>query len=157
MSKREELGLTQEQLADKSFLSRMYIQRLEQGLLSRVPSVVLNVLFDNSHDKQRAVADYELWQVYTRNNNADKLREAIKDWNGDWVVLRLAVADSKVGFCKLFCIHPQVLDTFEKKLSERTKLTPYLRQVLSDGGFTALEIVELESRMAEFNNNGIEE
>lgn len=151
---RKSLGLTQEELAHRAGVSKVLIMRLEQGLLTKPTVSVLNALFRDPIEQAKALDDFDVWKVVVRKQNVGKLRAALVNWNGDWLVLRSGVADSKAGFCKLFCIHPQVLDNFESGIRDRRKLTGYLRSVFTDAGLTDEEILYIEQKLADFNFNG---
>lgn len=132
--RRELLGLSQESLAVAANVSRPLIMRIEQGLITGVSWAVLSQLHSHSSDKAQLKDDYDAWRVAVRLSNIHYVRWIVESaddlWSGDWKALRLCVNNSHIGFCKLYCIHPQVLSTFEKV--ERDRLTPYMETVFGE-------------------------
>lgn len=145
---RELLGLTQEELADRCMISRDSVVKYEAGLLTNPSWDILAVLYEKSLEKHNAIDNYYKWQVEIRKTHVDKLRAALKLYKGGpFKDFRLLVSDSQIGFCKLYCIHPQVLRTFEKG-QHRNELSDQLRKVFLDAGLTWDEIYDLEEKLA---------
>lgn len=168
-AQRELVNLSQQSLALKSDVSSQYILRLEQGLLTSPPYDVLKVLVNPGppyHDwlppvaEQESIGELEVsyrdWQLGIRKSNLPQLRDAVIIFAGspeerdDQLInqfprFRSLIHESKIGFCKLYCIHPQVLTTFESK--PRRHFTEYLRNVWVEAGLAEGEITMLEENL----------
>lgn len=77
--KREELELTQEELAFKSSLTIEQIQSIEQGLELFLPSTIRQKLAKGLRVDNKEIKQYEIKIDYTlgKNSSMDSIREAI--------------------------------------------------------------------------------
>ncbi len=77
--KREELELTQEELAFKSSLTLEQIQSIEQGLELFLPSTIRQKLAKGLKIDNKEIKQYEIKVDYTlgKNSTMDSIREAI--------------------------------------------------------------------------------
>lgn len=162
--RRKELQLNQDELANWTGLTKQYIQRVEQGTITRLSHSFMNSLCSGSTQRELNIAidalecSYLDWQNHVRSSNMLYVRNILvgghindSPWSGSWLELRKAISSSKMGFCKLYCIHPGVLDNFERR-DNRVALTPYMSTVLLSGGLEG-ELVELlEDRMRGFGS-----
>lgn len=148
--KRDQLGLTQEELAEWTGISRGYIIRLEQGTVTKPSWNFLNAITQDSHSASKILETYELWRKEKRASQYELavLNFCGTDWEGDWLKLRKSFSISRVGFCKQFCIHPGVMENFEKK--PREKFTPYLYEVWDDVGLDKATVEWAEAKMRGF-------
>lgn len=141
--------LTQEQLAAVANVTKGLIMRIEQGLISGVTYEVLDALWPNdSLHQAKALDEVDKWREDTRAKNIEYFVTAVDKYTtGGWMGFRTSVHPTAVGFCKLYCIHPQVLANFEKPhiVNRRRGLSPYLREVFSSAGNDVLE--ELEEKL----------
>lgn len=167
-SLRESHGFSQHDLARLSDVSQQYILRLEQGLFTNVPNDVAEILVNPGPPTtsvwlppvatQEAIEelsiDYRKWQSKHRQSNLHLLRDALLYLTtrpqdptliNQFPRFRLYTSESQIGFCKLFCLHPQVVKTFEKKAQR--KLSDYLHAALLDAGLTESEIKLLEENL----------
>lgn len=133
---RLKMGLTQDQLATRTHYSMIYVQHLEFGILPNISPAVITFLGDENLPKK-----YDEWISSTRRVNRIHLDDPVarfidvsSDLYGNWNLLRLSVSDSKTGFCKLYCIHPNILYGFEKKWSRVDKLSKGIRDIFLDCG-----------------------
>lgn len=144
---REELGYTQELFAAVAGVSRVAVMHTEQGLIKKVPDRIYKAL-----DNPPGLDDhYRFWIRDTRLKNYPYLEKYIPgflenscDTYGNWDWFRKSISRSKAGFCKLYCIHPQVLANFEKSWMERGGLTIGMRVVLEDCGVPLDTIKNME-------------
>lgn len=156
--RREQLGWTQKDLAELTELSFNTIQKTEQGLMPKLPTAILDALYSTPVAKTDADLDYDADKVEVRRANSKHLLELVEHpvlWDGSWLSLRGAVCDSAVGFCKLYCIHPQALMNFEKPhlIGTRDKLSPYLRDVFISSGIGFEAVDKIEARMYNWVNS----
>lgn len=79
VSKREELGLSQEDLSDKSSLTLEQIQSIEQGLDLFLPSTIRQKLAKGLKVDNKEIKTYEVKTDFTlsKNSQMDAIREAI--------------------------------------------------------------------------------
>ena len=79
VSKREELGLSQEDLSEKSSLTIEQIQSIEQGLDLFLPSTIRQKLAKGLKVDNKEIKLYEVKTDFTLSKNAqmDSIREAI--------------------------------------------------------------------------------
>lgn len=150
-ARRNFLHLDQSHLASRAGVATMTIQRLEAGLIPKVPQSVYSALYseNSGFSYEECNAEMEEWKSATRVANSGYLRDALNEnWKG-WLGLRTLISESKAGFCKLYCIHPQALDNFEKPhlIDSRTELSPYLKHIFFDAGLTLMEIDSINSRL----------
>lgn len=152
--KRARLGISQDELAEWTGTSKGFVQRVERGTVTRLSWSFMHSICSDNDDITVLEANYAVWQEHVRKCNMLYVRNILAHsmtnpgywWNGSWLTLRMAISTSKAGFCKLYCIHPGVIDNFEKK--DRRKLTPYLLEVLQSGGLEPRYIRYLEERMS---------
>jgi len=122
---REHAGFTQANLAAVAGITKTAVTNLEAGIIKDVPISVLDLLdptFDGEFTGELAV-QYHDWIAATRKANSIYLHSGIERLlsvdsalYGSWVGLRVNISSSTVGFCKLFCLHPYVLNVYEKGL-----------------------------------------
>ena len=79
VSKREELGLSQEDLSEKSSLTVEQIQTIEQGLDLFLPSTIRQKLAKGLKVENKEIKLYEIKTDFTlsKNSQMDSIREAI--------------------------------------------------------------------------------
>lgn len=79
VSKREELGLSQEDLSEKSSLTLEQIQSIEQGLDLFLPSTIRQKLAKGLKVDNKEIKIYEVKTDFTltKNSQMDSIREAI--------------------------------------------------------------------------------
>jgi hypothetical protein len=140
-------------------LSIHTIQRTEQGLMPQLPWQIFEVLYDRHSflwkDINNAIDE---WKTDTRVANVEYLRKALEEsqyWSG-WLGFREYISESKAGFCKLYCIHPQALDNFEKPhlVDKRENLSPYLWGIFYEAGLTIEELHAFNDRLY-YHANGL--
>lgn len=158
-------GYTQEELAAVAGVSKPLIMRIEQGLISNVAWPVLEALYPDSALAQSGALDaFDSWRADTRVKNIGYFVNRVealgagysKDHGISWLAFRESIHQSQAGFCKLYCIHPQVMRNFEKPklVYERTELSKYLKDVFSSAGTEIVNKLEeymklyVESRKA---------
>ncbi len=148
---REAQNLTQEELAALATVGVQTIKKLEWGLFTSINPEVLTVLTAGTNKSRGGLTnEYEDWILSKRQEQLIPTRRNLDDCRGGWISwleFRTMFSDSQVGFCKLFCVTPQVLQTWEAgfdKGFDRSSWTPYLRQLWEDVGLTDEEIVELQ-------------
>ena len=117
------LGLTQDQLAEKSGLTRQTVTELEAGLVRKPPDTLCTALSSSETDRHRLLADYASWVAMKRRDNEYKFRE---DWNvvsfADFIN---AMGGSIRGFCMNLVIQRSIV-----------------RNYLSSGSDASWEIIE---------------
>lgn len=138
-------GYTQDDLAAVANRSKIFIQNLEFGIAgNNIPVRVLEELSDSSKSGTKNLQNrYTQWIADTRLTNAEYLIAPVakfcdyteNELFGDWLALRNAISTSKIGFCKLYCLHPQILATFENSWKSRTEFTPGMRELFRDCNF----------------------
>lgn len=133
---RLKMGLTQDQLATHTKYSMVYIQHLEFGILPNISPAVVTFLGDPG-----LVSKYDDWITATRRINRIHLDDPVaafvdssSDLYGNWNLLRLSISDSRAGFCKLYCMHMNILAGFEKKWTEADRLSKGIRDIFFDCG-----------------------
>lgn len=79
VSKREEMGLSQEDLSEKSSLTLEQIQSIEQGLDLFLPSTIRQKLAKGLKVDNKEIKHYEIKTDFTlsKNSQMDSIREAI--------------------------------------------------------------------------------
>lgn len=140
---RERLGYNQELFAAVAEVSRVAVMHTEQGLVSNVP----NRIYKGLGSPPGLLDHYQYWIRDTRTKNYVYLERGITRFlqpgcseYGDWISFRMGISKSRIGFCKLFCIHPQILATFEGNWRSRSQFTPGMRRVLTSAG-VGLDVV----------------
>lgn len=158
--RREAAGLTQRDLTAVAAVSVHTVQRTEQGLMPSLPTRIFIVLYnehnyeDNKLDKavyNRVNDEINEWKSLTRRLNVEYLRDNVghlHEWFS-WIEFRERIAAGKTEFCKLFCIHPQALDNFEKPWlrHKRDRLSGYLEEIMEDAGLSEEEIDKINAKL----------
>lgn len=147
---REQLGYNQELFAAVAEVSRVTVMHVEQGLVTNIPDRIYSAL-----GRPPGLLDhYQYWMRDTRQKNyiylergVEKFLAVDKKEYGNWMAFRKEISGSKIGFCKLFCIHPEILATFENNWQGRTLFTPGMRAVLVSAGLALETIREMEFAM----------
>lgn len=141
-------------------LSKSAIINAEAGLLSRPPESLLPVLYSASTIAQAQI-EYESWQHQHRayyapnfiaclppfaNAHSGPGRPPAPSWT-NWFELRAAVAgdETQMRFCKMFCLHPQVLRTWET--NPHRALSGMVRYCLLDAGVSEEELRYVDRRL----------
>lgn len=139
-------------------ISKPMVMHLEQGLVARVPNRVLEVLRPDPFSRRELDIQYQQWIRDTRTKNKPYLDAGIADFlcpgcvaYGDWVYLRSSISKSKAGFTKLYCLHPQILDTFESSVGSRIAFTPGMRSFLKGTGIDMDVVIQMEFALSRFN------
>ncbi len=152
-ARRELLGLSQSLLSDKAAVAVPTIQRVEQGLMPTLPRAIYTVLYGSENELTFTEVNFkvESWKVDTRRKNKrylDYLIEHPETWF-NWLEFRTHISQSKAGFCKLYCIHPHVLDHFEPpdKVHKRVRLPDKIRGAFYDSGLSEEEIKLIEEKL----------
>ena len=141
--------MTQDDLAAVAEVSKPLIMRVEQGLISNVSISILDALYGvgESRLQAKALDAFDEWRKETRAKNIVYFLNRLErsdEFRGSWLSFRESICSSQVGFCKLYCIHPQVLRNFEKPklVSKRRELSAYLKDVFSSAGIENIERLE---------------
>jgi hypothetical protein len=147
---REALGYNQELFAAVAEVSRIAVMHTEQGLITSVPERIYKTLGSPPGLRDH----YQYWIRDTRIKNYVYLEKGIDlflnprcSGYGNWGEFRDRISRSRIGFCKLYCIHPQILSTFEKNWEERSQFTVGLRRVLVDAGMGRDTVANMEFAM----------
>lgn len=149
--RREQLGMTQHVLHAVADCSFHTVQRVEQGLMPKVPYTIFDRLYGANFSYDGVNERYDDWKVSTRKANRKYLDYCIENpelWFS-WLDFRLLISESKAGFCKLYCIHPHVLDHFEApdKVDKRTRLAPLIAKSFFDAGLSVADIELIEQKL----------
>lgn len=152
---RESQNLTQEDIANRAVVGVQTVKKLEWGLFTTVNPAVLGALTavgdrpGTSHAQIELERLYREWVISRRQEMLIPTRENISACRGwvSWIEFREMFSRSQVGFCKLFCMTPQVLQTWERgfdKGLDRTRFTPYMYQMWLEVGLSDDEIATMQ-------------
>lgn len=143
---RNKLRLSHAELAIRYGVSESTLLRTEQGLYVDIPPTILRNIATDHPLPSLISADYHRFQVSQRDRNRNELRPygTIKhdpyskthpfiSWRKECGI------ESRLEFCRMFCIHPSTLKRFEDGISLTTP--SYLLDVLRSLGvdYTLLE------------------
>ena len=127
---REEHNLTQKAFASLAGVTEQVVLRAESGMFGELPpSMVQAVHTLTGEDSDEITASYSRWveyelsQVKLPDGSADKMvldRSTFIEWMGTVCAMN-DTPNTSVGFCKLFKMHPYVID---KWISGRLKSAP---------------------------------
>lgn len=151
--RREQLGITQLELHSYADVAINTVQRTEQGLMPKVPYNIYKTLYSTvAEDYVTVDFAVDAWKLDTRKKNVrylNYLMENPETWF-NWIDFRSAVSETKAGFCKLYCIHPHVLDHFEApdKVYKRVKLADKIRRAFHDAGLSESDLDRIEEKLA---------
>ena len=119
---REANALTQRAFASLAGVTEQIIIRAESGMFGSLPpSVVRAVQVYTGESNLAIIRHYEAWveqelkEVKLPNGMSDKMilsRAEFIDWKKAVCILN-GVPDTSVGFCKLFKMHPYVIEKWE--------------------------------------------
>ena len=153
-ARREQLRMTQAELAAVAKVSFPTVQRTEQGLMPSIPHDIYRALYGHDNGMKYIEFNFKVdaWKTSTRRVHKkylDYLIEHPEEWY-TWLEFREGVSTSKAGFCKLYCIHPHVLDHFEApdKIGKRTKLASKIREAFYDAGVSEKDLDAIEAKLA---------
>lgn len=161
---RESIGLSQENFASATGVSRMFIVRAEQGVYSEPPFVLAEYLLRAApvgsldlptHDYIAFCHIYFAWQKAQRLSNYGRLLEPYDFpdptnyeppfglaphpfiiWRED------SGMDSQISVAKFFCVHPAVVSKFEKA---NILAVPHdLRAALLEAGYSTETLDSLD-------------
>lgn len=149
---REDLGLTQVQVADQCGVTPAFIMKIEQGLFRSIPKRIVLTF----------KADYGLnadWIHQYRRFQIQKRRLASRPIGGRVVIRPIPLTFTnfrldnwphlgRTQWCREFCIHPASLYAIES--GSQISLPNELRNALIDSGtMTSLEVDELKVSLIE--------
>jgi DNA-binding XRE family transcriptional regulator len=127
---REEHNLTQRAFASLAGVTEQVVIRAESGMFGSLPpSIIEAVRTLNEWPSERITLEYESWvtkelsEVELLDPKLDEMilnPKEFKDWMKAVCALN-GVPNTSVGFCKLFKMHPYVID---KWISGRLKSAP---------------------------------
>ena len=116
--KREQLQLTQLELADKAQVTRQVVVLCEQGLYRVPPEGLCRVLCRMDFTSQAILlANYACWVNHQRASHAHLFSKVDLRISGAdrWAALKNQVAGkSQQGFCKALVYQPSLIREFEK-------------------------------------------
>jgi transcriptional regulator with XRE-family HTH domain len=154
---RERLNLTIDQVAYRASLSKQFIIKAEQGVYSD-PSETLMAYYGSLTDLDVIVIQqqYYAFQRETRKANYGRL---IEPWtftltsenDHPFISWReLSGVGSAAGICKLFCVHPAVLNKFEKRSYLLAGCPEQLTAALLESGYKPETLDALESAYVQY-------
>lgn len=127
---REEHNLTQKAMASLAGVTEQVVLRAEQGMFGELPpSMIEAVSTLTGEDSDYITKSYKQWvdmelsKVRLPDGSADKMvldRETFIEWMNTVCAMN-DTPNTSVGFCKLFKMHPYVID---KWISGRLKSAP---------------------------------
>lgn len=148
--------MSQAELGSVAKISTVGVQHAEHGVMPSLPYKIYTALYNAERGDQPSYHEVnfriEAWKTDTRRKNRrhiDYLIENPETWFS-WMDFRTAISSSKSGFCKLYCIHPHVLDHFEApdKVEKRNRLADKIRKAFYDAGISERDIGLIESKLA---------
>ena len=127
---REEHNLTQKAMASLAGVTEQVVLRAESGMFGELPPSIIQAVRTLTGDDSDEITEtyknwveYELKQVRLPDGSADKMvldRETFIEWMNTVCAMNDTPSTS-VGFCKLFKMHPYVID---KWIGGRLKSAP---------------------------------
>lgn len=141
---RLETGWTQAELGEIAGVTRHAVIRTEQGVYALPPPAILSVFLRRFPGESILTLEtvYVAWVEETRRHNASKYlnREppvtlVSGDMAGvDFLLWRLNTMriTSRMEFCRLFCVHPAVVEKYEK--GQQKHMPDQLQHALYDVG-----------------------
>lgn len=119
---REDHHLTMKALASLAGVTEQNVVRAESGMFGSLPPSIVDAISTLTGDSaDRVHINYQLWveaelkEVELPTAVSDKMildRVTFKDWKKAVCALN-GMPDTTVGFCKLFKLHPYVIDKWE--------------------------------------------
>lgn len=159
---RVDLGYTQETLAAVAGVTKIFVQHLEFGMVVNPPYAILKQLRSDDVGFNYLKDAYSIWCCETRDKNSVYFTIPVERFlsphcneYGNWLTLRESISESRIGFCKLFCLHPQILSTFEKNWSVRTEFTPGMRELFKEAGIDRSIIARMDMALLRRNKEAI--
>lgn len=133
--RRSWLGLTQEQLAGMSGLSRQTITEVEAGLFRRPPETLLKALSSSQTDLDRLRLDYASWVAIKRRDNEYLFREDYTVPSFEAYALLIG-GGSLRGFCRALMLQRSMVQTYLSSGANWDLIENCLWAVSLSGDFT---------------------
>lgn len=109
-ARRKWLGLTQEQLAHLSGLTRQMVTDAEAGLIRKPSQSLLKALSSSEKDERHLLVEYASWVSLRRQSNEYLFRE---DYSvGSFTDFIESIAESLRGFCRALVIQRSLVQTY---------------------------------------------
>lgn len=158
---RTSLDLTIDQVAYRAGVSKQFIIKSEQAVYTE-PSASLVAFYGELVDLDvvEIEQEYYLFQRETRRANYGRLIEpwaftaALGEVGHPFINWRmLSGVSSAAGLCKLFCVHPAVLNKFENRSYLIAGVPEGLVSALLEAGYSANTLDALEKAYRDFKLN----
>lgn len=140
-SLRRRQGWTQRELAEFSGVTRHAVLRTEQGVYALPPPAILSAISQRLPDSSVPYLEeaYRRWQTQQRilvrahlfSDAPGIPREATSSEFLNYRIFTLGLT-SRMEFCRLFCVHPAVVEKYEKR--QQLSMPDQLQQALSEAG-----------------------
>jgi DNA-binding XRE family transcriptional regulator len=151
---RERLNLTLDQVAYRASISKQFIIKAEQAVYTDPSETLLafySALIDL--DAVEVTQQYYRFQRETRKANYGRLIEpwTFKVENHPFISWRqLSGVSSAAGICKLYCVHPAVLNKFENRSYLLAGTPEQLVVALMESGYSPETLAALEEAYIRF-------
>lgn len=115
-AQRLKLGLTQDQLASASGVTRQVVTLAEQGLYIQPPVSLLEALRELGAKVDLVRLDWSTWVIEKRWDNAPKFYKVeLRGAKNPWATLKHQVSGTSMsGFCKALVYQGSLVREFEK-------------------------------------------
>lgn len=154
---RHQLHYTQHSVARELGYTNQMVLRAEQGLFTTVPPKLKAWASTTLGSPPSEVEHmYQQYQKETRASNFSQLHMGYLNYldmeipsgskEHPFVYFRACCSDSRVGFCKLLCLHPQILINWERSHFEG-EWHPIIEGYLLDAGFNPIELKVVINKM----------
>lgn len=145
-------GLTLEEAASDAGCHLQAFFLCEQAVFPDILPVLQTWLADQDVDVVQAVLDYRHHQTEKREAQGEILGLASHELGpphpqNSFIVFRVSLGMSRMGFAKRFCVHPALLYRLENGQSH--SLPDQLIVALREGGLSGRVIKELDFRIGE--------
>jgi transcriptional regulator with XRE-family HTH domain len=119
---RDQLGITQKTMSERSGVTIQVVTNLECGLYHKPPIAITTYLESIDPDNTMLELDYYKWVKDTRSDNSElfqsyltpNIMESPDSYNGwSWLSFRLTITPSFRGFCRLLVYQPSMLQEYE--------------------------------------------
>lgn len=133
-------GWTQQELADFGGITRHAVLRTEQGVYALPPPAILSVFSQRLPGSSIPYleTEYKAWQRRMRQATSRLMPDApgisgaaTSSQFRDWRIFTLGIS-SRMEFCRLFCVHPAVVEKYEK--GQQARMPDQLQEALTDAG-----------------------
>lgn len=151
---RERLNLTIDQVAFRASVSKQFIIKAEQAVYTDPSETLISyysALIDL--DVVEINSRYYTFQRETRKANYGRLIEPWKFLSATHPFIswrELSGVGSAAGICKLFCVHPAVLNKFEKRSFLLSGVPEQLTVALLESGYKPETLDALEKSYRDF-------